>query len=521
MKKEFLLFFSIIIFFALIQMMNFLLSPNITSFNYFDIMIFTYGPFPLWILILGSYFGILLIRFLIIKPIEWMLSSKNEKDIDFVHTLHAQANAKIKTYAYVLFFIISLFFTSTIYWAYWAEIDELARGEGKVIPTAKIQTIQSLDGGVISEILVKEGSIVKKGQALMKIDTTRFEASLSENKNLLESLIATKIRLEAEIDLDIDKPMPILEFDNKQLKSYPEIIEIQKNLFKIRYEELKSVMNTLKLQMQQKRQELLELKSKQSQLYRSLQFIKEEMATIEKLVSRKAKSNIELIAIKRKYNDLQGEYNAVRLSIPRSELSIKESESKLVEKIKNFKSEATHTLQEINSEINTYESKLVSEQDKLDKTIIVSPVDGIIKLIYSNTIGGVVRSGVDLIEIVPNSEVLLVEAKIDPKDIAFINPTQKVVIKISAYDFSIYGALDGKIREISADTIKDEESKEGKSFYKIIVETNKTYLEKNGEEFPIIPGMIANIEIITGKKTILDFILKPILKTKDGALHER
>lgn len=521
MKKELWIFLSIIIFFTLIQLMNFLLSPSIQGQSLFDIMIFSYGPYPLWLLILGSYFLTFLFRFLIIKPVEWMFSSRSEKDIEFVHTLYAQSNAKIKTYAYVLFFIISLFFTSAVYWAYWAEIDELARGEGKVIPTAKIQTIQSLDGGVISEILVKEGSSVKKGEPLMKIDTTRFEASLSENKNLLESLLATKIRLEAETQLDIEKAMPYLKFDNEKLKSYPEIIDIQNNLFKIRYEELKSVINTLKLQIQQKKQELIELQSKKYQLYRSLQFIKEEMETIEKLVNRKAKSNIELISIKRKYNDIQGEYNAVRLSIPRAELSIKESQSKVTEKIKNFKSEATHKLQEINSEINTYESKLVSEQDKLDKTVIVSPVDGVVKLIYSNTIGGVVRSGVDLIEIVPNSEVLLVEAKIDPKDIAFINPTQKVVIKISAYDFSIYGALDGKIREISADTIKDEESKEGKSYYKIIVETNKTYLEKNGEHYPIIPGMIANIEIITGKKTILDFILKPILKTKDGALHER
>ncbi len=521
MIKELLILFSVFIFFAILKLMNILLATTNNATQLLDIMIFEYGPFSILLLTFISYIGILLFRFLIIKPIKWIFSTKMEEDVDFVHTLYAQANAKIETYAYALFFIITMFFSSAIYWAYWAEVDELTRGDGKVIPTAKIQTIQSLDGGVISELLVKEGSVVKKGQALMKIDTTRFEASLSENKNLLENLLASKIRLEEESKIDIEKPMPILKFDIEKLEDYQEVIDIQRDLFKIRFEELKSVTNTLNLQIEQKKHELLELESKKDQLFRSLQLIKEEMETIRKLVEKKAKSNIELITIKRKYNDLLGEYTSVKLSIPRSKLSIKESISKLVEKIKNFKSEATHKLQEVNSEINKYESKLVFEQDKLDKTIIVSPVDGIVKLIYTNTIGGVVRSGVDLIEIVPNSEILLVEAKIDPKDIAFINPTQKVIIKISAYDFSIYGALEGKIKEISADTIKDDENKEGKSFYKIMIETNKNYLEHNNQQYPIIPGMVANIEIVTGKKTILDFILKPILKTKDSALHER
>ena len=164
---------------------------------------------------------------------------------------------------------------------------------------------------------------------------------------------------------------------------------------------------------------------------------------------------------------------------------------------------------------------MVSERDKLAKTVITSPVNGIIKLININTIGGVVKSGMDLIEIVPDSDVLLIEAKIDPKDIAFINPSLRAIVKLTAYDFSIYGGLEGEIIEISADSIVDEKSKDQKSYYKIVIKTNKNHLKKDGEKLPIIPGMVASVDIVTGKKTILDFILKPILKTKEGALHER
>jgi adhesin transport system membrane fusion protein len=202
-------------------------------------------------------------------------------------------------------------------------------------------------------------------------------------------------------------------------------------------------------------------------------------------------------------------------------MSIVESENKIREKVKAFKSETFTELQEVESELNKLESRLVSESDKLEKTTIRSPVSGKIKQININTIGGVVKSGVDLIEIVPDSDILLVEAKIDPKDIAFISPAQKAVVKITAYDFSIYGGLDGKIIEVSADSIVDPDSKDGKSFYRVVVQTEKNYLERNGEILPIIPGMVASVDIITGKKTIMDYFLKPIIKVKENALHER
>lgn len=446
---------------------------------------------------------------------------RNEEDINFVNTLYAQENAKINKKALFLFFLIILFFILAIYWAYISKIDELARGEGKVIPSEKIQTIQSLDGGIISDILVNEGQIVKLDQPLMKIDTTRFQASLQESRKTYLHLLITKTRLKAESKIDLSKTIAPLVFPKEVLKEAKLFAENDEILFNKRVDELKSTIKILDVQYKQKKQELVETRSKSYQLSKSLKLVAEERNTISKLVDRRSKSKVDLLKIKKEYSQIEGELRATRLSIPRLQLAIQEAMNRKEEKVKIFKSEVLNELQKINTEIKKYESKLVSEEDKLSKTILLSPVNGITKQINVNTIGGVVKSGVDLIEIVPQSEILLVEAKIDPRDIAFINPKQQAIVKITAYDFSIYGGLEGNIIEISADSIKDKDSKENKSYYKVVVKTQKNYLEKDGEKLPIIPGMIASVDIKTGKKTILDFILKPILKTKENALHER
>jgi len=446
---------------------------------------------------------------------------KNQDDVNFINTLYSQQNARVGKRMVLLFFLIIVFFISAITWAFFAEIDELARGSGKVIPSEKIQTIQSLDGGIISDILVSEGDTIKRGQALMKIDTTRFQASLEESENIYNHLLVTKIRLLAESKIDINKKIPKLIFPEELKKKVNGFAVNDEVLFEKRVSELKSTINILDNQYKQKKQELVESRSQLNQLRKRLLLIKEEMKTIKRLVDKGSKSKVELLKIKKEYNQLEGEYLSVKLSIPRLNYAIQEFLNRKEEKLKTFKAEVFNELQKLNTEINKYESKLISAQDKIEKTVLVSPVNGIVKQIYINTIGGVIRSGVDLIEIVPSSESLLIEVKIDPKDIAFINPSQEAMVKLTAYDFSIYGGLEGKIVEISADSIKDEDSRENKTYYKVVIKTNKNYLEKDGEKLPIIPGMIASVDIKTGKKTILDFILKPILKTKQNALHER
>lgn len=446
---------------------------------------------------------------------------KNSEDIDFVNILHSQKNAKIDSKVLNMFFAIIIFFVGAFIWAYFSEIDELTRGEGTVIPSEKIKTVQSLDGGLISEILIKEGSIVKEGEPLMRIDTTRFEASLEENKQTYYHLIVTKNRLELESTINLDYPIPEIKYDDNILQNAKAFAMNDRALFSSRIEELKSTIQTYKIQLKQKEEEINELSSKSKQLKISIDLVREESQTMEQLVERKSKSKVDLLKIKKELAQLEGDLQNIYASIPRAKYEIEEAKNKIVEKMNTFKAEASNELQKINTEIKKYESKLIAEEDKLDKTVLISPVNGIVKQIYVNTIGGVVKSGMDLIEIVPLSDILLIEAKIDPKDIAFISPNQKAIVKVTAYDFSIYGSLEGKIVDISADSIVDKNDKNQKTYYKVVVKTEKNYLEKDNKKLPIIPGMITSVDIITGKKSILDFLLKPILKTKANALHER
>jgi adhesin transport system membrane fusion protein len=443
------------------------------------------------------------------------------EDISFVNSLYGQANERSSYKLDAVFIAILLFFVSAIIWASFAKIDELARGNGKVIPANKIQSIQNLDGGIVSEILTKEGEHVNKNQPLMKIDTVRFQASFEENKEIYLSLIAKKTRLNAELKFKTNQKIKNLSFPNELKDINSDYMKIESRLFKNRINEYISSIKTLKYQLYQRRQELREMYAKEAQLKRSLTIISAQEKTIKRMVESGSKSSVELLKTQSQYNKISGDLESTSLSIPRIKLSIAEAKSKMVERDNKFQTEASKELQEVESELKKVKSRLVSDNDKLSKTIVRSPVNGIVKQIKINTIGGVVKSGDTLMEIVPDSDILLIEAKIDPKDIAFINPTQKVIVKITAYDFSIYGGLEGKIVEISADSIKDEDSRNGKTYYKVVVRTTKNHLERNGEILPIIPGMIASVDIVTGKKTIMDFLLKPILKTKQGALHER
>ncbi len=449
------------------------------------------------------------------------LSDEEDEDLEFIFSSYAYANEQPNRVSSLVFLFITIFFSGVIVWAYFSEVDELARGAGKVIPSDKIQRVQSLDGGIISEILVKEGEIVSKGKPLMKIDTTRFQATLEESKQEYLALLAVRERLKIEASIDVRKRLPKISFPKEVIDDVSRYDKLEKKLLVNRYKELKSSVSVLKTQLEQKKQELREIKNTIKNLKKSFVLIKEQKKTIQKLVSRGVKSRYDLLNIEKEYTDVSGNLETALLSVRRSELAISEANNRISERLDSFRAEAANKLQQTAGMINKFEARLVGDKDKVAKTTILSPVDGIVKQLNFNTIGGVVQSGMDLVEIVPQSDILLVEAKIDPKDIAFVNPSHKAIVKITAYDFSIYGGLDGKIVEISADSIIDKESKDGRSYYRVLVKTEKNYLERNGNKLPIIPGMVASVDIITGKKTILDFILKPILKVKQDSLHER
>jgi len=271
-------------------------------------------------------------------------------------------------------------------------------------------------------------------------------------------------------------------------------------------------------QIEQKRQEIVEMQAKLDNLKQSYEFSKEELALTRPAFEQGAVSRVELLQLEREVNQLQGDLEATQLAIPRARSALKEAQSKLEESVAKFRADAQEELTNVRSKLDQIREASVSLEDKVSRTQVRSPVKGIVKQIQINTVGGVIKPGMNMMEIVPIEDSLLIEAKVRPENIGFIQPDLPAVVKLSAYDFAIFGGLDGTVENISADTILDEE---GNSFYLVRVRTDRNFLGTKDAPLPIIPGMQSSVDIITGKKTLLDYLLKPILKAKQNALRER
>lgn len=410
-----------------------------------------------------------------------------------------------------LLWSIALFFIAMLIWAALAEVDEFTRGEGKVIPSSYVQVVQNLEGGILAELHVRQGQIVKAGQPLLRIDDTRFSSSQREARVTLEQLKAKAVRLHAEADgtpFDIDLHADI---DRHSLDE-------ELTVYRSRQLELDSRNKVLREQIQQKKQELSELEAKRNQIGRSLVLLESELTMTRPLADQGAISKVELLRLERQVNDLMGELEGAELAIPRAESSLEEAKETLSSGELAFKAEAQKERSEIVSELSRLTETSGALEDRVKRTLVRSPVAGTVKQLMVNTIGGVIQPGKDIVEIVPIEDKLLVEARVRPADIAFLHPGQKAKVKFTAYDFSIHGGLDGKVVHISPDTILDEKDE---SFYLVRVETAASFLGSESQSLPIIAGMTASVDVLTGKKTVLDYLLKPILKTKQLALKER
>lgn len=434
-------------------------------------------------------------------------------DTEFMSEVSAATIESAHNSGHILLVVSALFFILAAWWANETELDEVTRGEGKVVPSSKVQVIQNLEGGILAEVLVAEGEVVEKGQVLLRIDDTRFSSSFRETELKYYELLARTSRLEAESEgLSYTSPQEVLE---KQ----PTLAADEQALYQSRQLELESTIRVLKEQVAQKKQELVERQSRQSQLTRSYQLSNEELKMSEPLVEVGVISQVELLRLKRATNDLRGEMNANRLAIPRIKSSLDEVEQKITEQRVRFKTEAAKQLSEVKAELARTKEAVFSLEDRVTRTQVRSPVTGTIKQLKINTVGGIIQPGMDLVEIVPIEDNLLIEAKIRPADIAFLRPGQKAMVKLTAYDFTIYGGLPAKLERISADTIVDDKED---SFYLIYLRTEKNYIENSQQgRLEIIPGMTTSVDILTGKKSVLDYLLKPILKAKNEALRER
>ncbi len=404
------------------------------------------------------------------------------------------------------------FFLFLLLWANFAVVEEVTRGEGKAIPSSKLQKVQNLEGGIVKELFVREGQVVNVGDPLLRLDDTRFSSNVGETEADRQALKLRVARLEAEV---AERP---LVFPEDIERAAPGLVDSERALFESRQQQLRDEVAGLEEQLVQRRQELREFVSKRDQYGASLQLLRDEIAMSEPLVAQGAVSQVEIIRLRRAEVEARGQMDATALAIPRAESAIKEVQRKIDETRGRFRSEALAQLNEAQTELNKVQATGKALADRVNRTLVTSPVRGIVKQLLVNTIGGVIQPGSDLVEIVPLDDTLLVEARIRPQDIAFLHPGQEAVVKFTAYDYTIYGGLPGKLEQIGADTVTDEE---GNSYYLIKLRTDKSYLGSAEHPLLIIPGMVASVDIITGKKSVRCYLLKPIRRARAEALRER
>ncbi len=458
-------------------------------------------------------------------------SELNQKQLDLLDDASAAVLLTTPIRAKLLLWSCFLFFIVAFIWAAWAELDEVTRGDGKVIPSKQLQVIQNLEGGIVKEIFAREGQMVEQGQELLRIDDTRFRSDFGEKQQELISVQGDVARLRAEIasiSVSNDTSLPWREqvviseqpiiFPEGYEAISPENVARQKNALQANINNLNNQLVIMGQQIEQKENEILEINSKIRTLGRSVGLAGREVAINRPLVKEGIVSQIDLLKMQRQLNDMQGELENARLLLPKQNSLLRESILKRKDVALQFRVDAQKEMEEKQSRLSQLNEGQIGLKDRVSRTSVTSPVKGTIKTLKVNTVGGVVQPGMDIVEIVPTEDTLLIEAKVLPKDIAFLRPGLKAMVKFTAYDFTIYGGLDGKLEHISADSIQDDK---GNSFYLVRVRTDRSFLGSDAEPLPIIPGMMATVDIVTGKKSVLEYLMKPILRAKQSALRER
>ena len=395
-------------------------------------------------------------------------------------------------------------------WASFAHVQEVTRGDGKVISSKQLQILQSLDGGVVSEILVREGQVVDAGQLLLKIDETRATSGVRESAAQGFALRARQARLRA-----LAEGSAFVAPSMRNEAEERRILEEERRLYDAKLSELRNLLGINQQQLAQRHQELGEMRARKSSADRSLELNQQELNKTRPLLASGAVSEVDILRLDREVSRSRGDSEQAGAQIARVQASILEAQRKSQETELAFRNEARKDLAEVMGKLNALNEGAVALTDRVTKSQVKSPVRGRVQRLFANTVGGVVQPGKDIVEIVPLDDNLVLEAKVAPKDIAFIRPDQAATVKFTAYDFSIYGGLEAKVENISPDTIVDER---GNAFYLVRVRTTQPNFNA---KMPIIPGMTAEVDILTGNKTVMSYLLKPVLKGKAYALSER
>ncbi|MEL6116380.1 HlyD family type I secretion periplasmic adaptor subunit [Photobacterium sp. SP02] len=452
--------------------------------------------------------------------------SVNRKHLDFVDDKTAALLLNTPGSARLMLWVIVIFFIVAGVWASRAQLEQVTTGSGKVIPSSQLQVVQNLEGGIVKALMVKEGEQVQKNQPLLLIDDTRFQSDFNERAQELASAQADAIRLDALLDnvtvnqtkKNVSVSRPPLVFPDTFLSAYPDLVNRQQAEYSDNLSTLESQLAVATQQLQQKQQELIEARSRLSGQRQGYNLASREYKITKPLADEGVVPEIELLKLQRQLNDTRKEMRSTELQIPVIEAAIREAEFKRLDVALKFRSDIQADLNQATARRDALNQSSVGLEDKVQRTLVRSPVNGTVQTLYFNTIGGVIQPGMDIVAIVPTEDNLVIEAKVLPQDIGFLRPGLKAMIKFSAYDYTVYGGLEGTLEQISADTIQDEE---GNSFYQVKIRTEKNNLADNsGEQLPIIPGMTASADIITGKRTVLQYLLNPILKARHSALRE-
>ncbi|MDL2271453.1 HlyD family type I secretion periplasmic adaptor subunit [Desulfovibrio sp. OttesenSCG-928-I05] len=437
----------------------------------------------------------------------------NPEDLQYMSEVDVALHSRGHPLAFILSLAVLLFFACFLVWASYAKLDEITRGMGQVIPSQRTQEIQNLEGGILESMLVREGEIVEPGQALLRLSPNILEATVRDAQTKKVEAEASIIRMEAE--LAGNDPV----FPSTMEIEYPQIVSDQLAAFVARRAQFEGEALALESEIEQRKQEVEVAQSREQSIRENLRFTIEQINMIRPLVDKGTYPRLEYLKILQQKSQLDGELNTVLQSINQNRTAVRGAEQRLANRENEWRSQVTEELNKRRSELNSILQNIAATSDRLRRTEISSPVRGKVNRIMINTIGGVIRPGDTILELVPLDDTLMVEARIRPTDIAFIQPQQKAVIKITAYDFSIYGGLEGFVEDISGDTIED---KRGDPYYVVKLRTqNSTLLSRTGDPLPIIPGMQASVDIITGEKTVLAYLLKPIIKASQNAMTER
>lgn len=436
----------------------------------------------------------------------------HEEETDFMPERFAASHRGARLASHILLLGIGVFFVVFIVWAAFASVDEVTRGQGKIITSSHMQTISNLEGGIVEQILTREGQIVEKDQVLLVITNTLAESDYNAARIKYLNILASVQRLDAEFR----GTNPV--FPDEIMKETPDAVRNEMAQFQSRQSQLRSSIDILMSQVSQKQQELSEYATSADSTKRSLDVAQQQRDIAQRGVQQGVTSRMELLSIEREISELQSRLNQAVAAQPRARAAINEAQQRIADKRASFRSEVSNELTQKKAELATLTQTITASRDRVARTDVRSPVKGTVKQLKVNTVGGVVKPGEDLVEIVPFDDVLLVEARIRPSDIAFIRPDQEAMVKITAYDFAVYGGLKAKVEDISADTIVDER---GESYYRVRLRAYDNTFKGNRETLPIIPGMTTQVDVLTGDKTVLEYLLKPFIKARENALSER